>query len=359
MAYTNGDDSQQSASPGKVILSSEYVVDFATMRQLNTRDERKSRSVQRREKQVEDDEQIVLPEACPPGQEPEPEPEPEAEPVMSPAVDLPATLPLPPAPAESNASSAAITMGFDAALVERVQVDQRAACGSEYEDLHELLPALLAREEQDRADAVPGPPPASESPRPAVTPAPSGVPAIDTAVSSPVEDQPAGVWEWKADRGWKPYSSAQNLEIETAWKTSGGNSSSRPQQRHPLQGRIVLEGGTHAIDFEKMRQVKVGDEKRARAVRRREEPVPQSFAHPNAENVLSPSRPMIPPVIDQADGPQANGGESLAVWQWKTCVAHRLCLPSFPVLLSSSPLPSASVATTNSCTHRSVSYNSR
>ena len=344
LAYTSGDDSQQSISPGKVMLSSEYVVDFTTMRQLNARDERKSRSVQRREKQVEDEKHIALPEAYPPGQEPEPEPEP----VTSPAVHLPETLPLPSAPAdlESNAASAAIRMGFDATLVERVQADQRAACGSEYQDLHELLPALLAREEQERAEVVPGPPPASEPPRPAVTPALSGPPAV----SSPVPDQPAGVWEWKADRGWKPYSSAQNVEIEAAWKTSGGDSSSRQQQQHTLQGRIVLEGGTHAIDFEKMRQVKVGDEKRARAVRRREQPVPQDFAHPSVENVLSPSRPMTP---------QANGGESLAVWQWKACVAHRLFLLSAPVLLSSSSLPSASVATANSCTHRSVSYISR
>ena len=68
------------------MISSEYVVDFATMRQLNTHDERKSRPVQRREKQAHDEAEIALPEACPPEQEIEPEPdseplpEPETEP---------------------------------------------------------------------------------------------------------------------------------------------------------------------------------------------------------------------------------------------------------------------------------------
>eukprot|EP01043_Picozoa_sp_COSAG02_P030161 COSAG02_NODE_1913_length_10405_cov_3.734330_8_plen_478_part_00 len=317
VAYTNGDDT------GKVTLSSEYVVDFATMRQLNARDERKSRPVQRREKQAQDDGKVALPEACPSGQEIAPEPEAEPEPESESPVALPATVPLPTAPTdlEPNATTAAITMGFDATLVERVQADQRAACGSGYEDLHELLPALLAREEEERAGIIPGPPPASESPRPTATP---GLPAI----LSPVQDQPAGVWEWKADRGWKPYSSAQNVHIEAAWKNSGGDSSSNPQQQS-LQGHIVLEGGTHAIDFAKMRQVKVGDEKRSRPVRRREEPVaPASFAPPGVANVLSPRRPMTPPVVGQGDGSQISGGESLAVWEWKACVAYRLCLLS-------------------------------
>eukprot|EP01044_Picomonas_judraskeda_P007069 COSAG03_NODE_739_length_6026_cov_2.211743_5_plen_475_part_00 len=305
VSYTTGDNSHGSASPGKVVLSSEYVVDFATMRQVNTRDGRKSRPVERREKQdgrkeAKDEESVALTGACVPSLEIEPEPEPEAESTWN--VPIPVPLPSAPGDTEQTAASAAITMGFEATLVERVQQDQRAACGSGYEDINELLPALLAREQQERADTVPAPPAAAE---PALRPVIRGV------ESPPVGDQPAAVWEWKADRGWKPYSSAQMVGIEGAWKSGGGESSPGSQQQQP-QGRFILEGGTHAIDFGKMRQVKLGDEKRARSVRRREQSMsPAGVPSPGVAHALSPDRPMTPPVV-------GGGADGLSVaWEWK------------------------------------------
>ena len=311
VAYTNGDESHKWVSPGKVVLSPEYVVDFATMRQVSARDGRKSRPVERREKQDErkeakHEEDVTLPGASPSSLVIEPEPEPEAESTW--AVPIPVPLLSAPGDLERTAASAATAMGFEATLVDRVQQDQRDACGSGYEDINELLPALLAREQQQRADSVPGPPPAAE---PVLRPVNRGL------NSSPVEDEPAAVWEWQADRGWKPYSSAQTVEIESAWKSGAGESSIGSQQRQP-QGRVILKGGTHAIDFGKMRQVKLGDEKRSRLVRRREQSVsPAGVPSPDVALALSPDRPMTPPVVGGTDGSQASGGERSVAWEWK------------------------------------------
>lgn len=59
-----------------------------------------------------------------------------------------------------------------------------------------------------------------------------------------------------SDRGWKPYRQEQSAQIEQAYVESGG------------QGEYVLEGGDYAVDFAQMRQVKVTERRRSRAVRR-------------------------------------------------------------------------------------------
>lgn len=352
VAYTSGDDSQQTASLAQIALSSEYVVDFATMRQINVHDERKSRPVQRREK---DGTQaaVQLPEARPPSPETEAEPEPIS------TLPEPTAVPVPSAPVDllPNASEEAVMMGFDPKLVERVQADQRAACGTGYENILELLPALQGREEQEQADTdavptlAPAPPVAVDdgTQRPSMqpvaflptndddrsqTPTPSArqLPLSPASAEVPAApglfgDQPVAVWEWKADRGWKPYSSEQTMKIEAEFKRAlfqacGGDSSFVAQQQPP-QGRIVLDAGTHAIDFGKMRQVNISDEKRSRAVRRSEKQVaPTHSPSPGSASPLSPDSLVTPPAVDEAEVSSAGGARGLApgVWEWKACV---------------------------------------
>jgi hypothetical protein len=411
----SGSGSAGSLEGSKVALSADYFVDFASMRQVSTHDERKSRPVQRRPTEEdgaadedEDDQDgapVLLPESDPPERKQQQEPEPEAE-------ELPVPLPLPvpsappaadvqlPAdssptlstfesaagagtgaaggsPQERSASSEAVMMGFDVALVDRVQGEQRAACGAGYEHLQELLPALLATEQDDQTAAATasgaggGLSPASPLPAPVPAPAlglaaaeeasPRPVPAVAAPAPAAAAAAAAAVvvWEWKADRGWKPYAPAVSALIETAWLSCGGDSGSSSPAA--VQGRTVLEGGTHAVDFGKMRQVNVSDEKRSRAVRRQQQHVdqqqqrtPSDGSPPPGYSVLppadslAPGRPMTPPTVVGGGGGGGGGGSAAAggrprtdsgsssasfastavgggapgTWDWKACVTR-------------------------------------
>ena len=126
--------------------------------------------------------------------------------------------------AEIRASEEAAQMGFSQQDVDRIQERQRAALGVGYCSVHELLDALDALERSPPADAA-----AAEG---------------------------SGRWAWKKGSDWEDYAPEQSQAIEAAYAACGGT------------GRVVLQNGTHAIDFQRMRQINMSDEARSRAVRR-------------------------------------------------------------------------------------------
>ena len=317
LAYTNGGQTDASDGSQVVLSNPNYAVDLGKLRQVNVADERKSRPVQRRPIEENEDNQDNPFEVEGDGYEP-PEPEPVAVPDAVPVpssdgpppgyVGLPSEASAPPArllisDLESAASADAVGMGFSGELVDRVQADQWALSGSGYANVNELLPALLATEQQDQQQLV-APPQLTEA-APTLEPEPEPEPRLEPAAV------PA-IWEWQADRGWKGYGD-QSAAIEAAYGTN--------------LGRCTLEGGTHAIDFEKMRQVNVSDERRSRVVRRVEQaqeaapPTPPYSALPSPMG-LDAARPSTPPGIGSVGTPRTDSGSASppvgqGTWEWK------------------------------------------
>ena len=100
------------------------------------------------------------------------------------------------------------------------------------------------------------------------------------------------VWVFKDDYEWKPYTQKEAAVIEEAHQTRVRAAMTGKRQARMGHGNNVTISATHAVDLERMLQLRRDDPWRTRKIERRESHAPSASA-PSSSVLVLPSTPMI------------------------------------------------------------------